>query len=57
MAASVDDGCKLILHANDSAIFYAHRDPDIIAQKLGSALEKCSSWFVDNRLSLYLGKT
>lgn len=50
MAASVDEYCKLMVYANDSAIFYAHRDPDIIAQKLGSVLEKCSSWLVDNRL-------
>lgn len=27
--------------------FYAHRDPDFIAQKLGSVLGKCSSWLGD----------
>jgi hypothetical protein len=57
MSVSVDDDCKLILYADDSAIFYAHRDPNVISQKLGSVLEKCSSWLVDNRLSLHLGKT
>lgn len=57
MAAIVDDDCKLILYADDCAILYAHRDHDIIAQKLGNALEKCSSWLVDNILSLHLGKT
>lgn len=35
--------------------FYAHRNPGIIEQKVGSVLEKCS-WLVD-RLSLCLGKT
>lgn len=57
MAASVDD-CKLILYANDSAIFfYAHRDFDIIAQNWAVFLKKCSSWFADIRLSLHSGKT
>lgn len=55
MAASVNDDCKFILYTDDSAIFYAHRKSGIIAQKLGSVLEKCS-WLVD-RLSLCLGKT
>lgn len=44
MATSVEDDCKRILYADDSALFYAYRDPDIIEQKLGSVLEKCSSW-------------
>lgn len=49
--------CKFILYADNSDISYAHRDPDIIPQKLGSVLEKCISWLVDNRLSVHLGKT
>lgn len=43
MTACVDDDKKLILYADDIAIFYAHRDPDFIALKLDSVLEKCSS--------------
>lgn len=56
VTASVDDDCRLILYADDCAMFYVHRDADNIAQKLGSVLEKCSLWLVNNRLSLNLGK-
>lgn len=31
--------------------------PDIFAQKLRTVLMKCSSWLVDNILSLHLGMT
>lgn len=41
MAACVEYNKKLILYAD--AIFYAHRDPDFIAPKLDSVLEKCLS--------------
>lgn len=43
MAASVYDHCKMILFADDSAIFYATEILIFIALKLGSVLEKCSS--------------
>jgi hypothetical protein len=36
---------------------FSHHDPDFISQKLGKALESCSDWLVDNKLSLHLGKT
>ena len=39
------------------AIFFTHKDPQIISEKLGSVLKHCSDWLVDNKLSLYLGKT
>lgn len=57
MAASVYDHCKMILFADDSAIFYATEILIFTALKLDSVLEKCSSLLVDNRLSLHLGKT
>ena len=57
METSIDSDCKLILYADDSAIFYAHKDPHIISRKLGSVLDKCSTWLVNNKLSLHLGKT
>lgn len=56
MAASVYDDCKMILFADDSAIFHATEILIFIALKLGSVLKKCSSWLVDNRLPLHLGK-
>ena len=57
MSISVDADCKLVLYADDSAIFFAHKDPHVISQKLGSVLKQCSEWLVDNKLSLHLGKT
>ena len=57
MSISIDEEAKLILYADDSAILYSHQNPDFISKKLGSILESCSSWLVDNKLSLHLGKT
>ena len=57
MSMSIDNDCKLILYADDSAILFPHKNPDVISNKLGKVLESCSSWLVDNKLSLHLGKT
>jgi hypothetical protein len=57
MSISIDGDCKLILYADDSAILYTHKDPNIISSKLGNVLENCSDWLTDNKLSLHLGKT
>ncbi len=47
----------MIVYVDDSAILYTHRNPDVILDKLGKVLEKCSDWLIDNKLSLHLGKT
>ena len=57
MYTSVSADCKLILYADDSAIFFSHKDPEVISQKLSEVMESCSNWLVDNTLSLHLGKT
>ena len=59
MSISIDKHCKLVLYADDrlSAIFFTHKDPNVISEKLGSVLKQCSKWLVDNKLSLHLGKT
>ena len=57
MSISIDGDCKLILYADESAILYTHKDPNIISSKLGNVLENCSDWLTDNKLSLHLGKT
>jgi hypothetical protein len=57
MSISISKKCKLILYADDSAILYSHKDPDVICNVMGKALENCSKWLVDNKLSLHLGKT
>ena len=57
MSISIDSECKLILYADDSAILFSHKDPNVISEKLGKVLENFSSWLVDNKLSSHLGKT
>lgn len=57
MNTSISSKCKLILYADDSAILFSHKDPDIIRQVLGQELQNCSMWLTDNKLSLHLGKT
>ena len=57
MEISVDSNCKLLLYADDSAILFSHKDPEVITRKLGSVLDSCNRWLVDNKLSLHLGKT
>ena len=38
---SIDSDCKLLLYADDSTILFSHKDPDVIANKLGKVLESC----------------
>ena len=57
MPSSIDPDCKLILYADDSAIMFAHDNPDFISEKLSHVMKNCSDWLVDNKLSLHLGKT
>ena len=57
MSTSISTDCKLLLYADDSAILYSHRNPEVISSKLGKELQSCSHWLVDNKLSLHLGKT
>ena len=49
--------CRLSLYADDSALFFAHKDPTVIAARLGLELANCRRWLIDNRLSLHMGKT
>ena len=46
-------------YADDSAILFSltHKDSEVISRKLGSELESCSKWLIDNKLSLHMGKT
>merc|ERR1712240_799308 len=49
--------CKLLLYADDSALIVSGFDPEKIAEDLSRELESCRQWLIDNKLSLYLGKT
>ena len=49
--------CGLSLYADDSALFYAHKDPAQISLHLSEQLTSCKRWLIDNKLSLHVGKT
>ena len=57
MTVSISSECTLLLYADDSAILFSHKDPEVISRKLSSELKSCSKWLVDNKLLLHLCKT
>jgi len=54
---SADANNKLLLYADDSAILDTGKDRLQIEQELSKEHQSVSEWLVDNKLSLYLGKT
>ena len=50
-------GCKLLLHADDSALIVSGTNTEEIRNRLSSELESIREWLIDNKLSLHLGKT
>ena len=46
--------CRLSLYADDSALLFSGRDPDVIAERLSVELSTCKRWLVDNKLSLHV---
>ena len=48
---------KLLLYADDSAILVSGKNKEHITSALSKDLELVSHWLVDNKLSLYIGKT
>ena len=49
--------CRLSLYADDSALLFSGKNPDVIAERLSVELSTCKRWLVDNKLSLHVGKT
>ena len=49
--------CKLLLYADDSALFASGKNVADIESMLSSELDYVSNWLIDNKLSLHLGKT
>ena len=49
--------CKMLLYADDSVLLVRGKDPDEISSLLGTNLQSCNNWLIDNRLSMHLGKT
>ena len=42
-----------MLYADDCTISYSHKYPDEITGQLGKVFGSCSSWLVDDKLSLH----
>ena len=51
------DARRAILFADDTNLFMSHKDPVYLAASLNSELNKLSTWFKANKLSLNLKKT
>jgi hypothetical protein len=51
--------CKILMYADDTVLYYAHKDVKIIEQKLTEDMSRLSEWFENNELivSLKKGKT
>ena len=43
---------ETILFADDTNIFFSHKDPQYVIDSLNNELEKLSDWFQANKLSL-----
>ena len=55
MSAAVK--CKLLLYADDSVMLASGKDIVETQATLSSELKSVNDWFIDNKLSLHLGKT
>lgn len=54
---NISDRLSKILFADDTSVFYSHKDPDTIIRVLNEELNKLSIWFKCNKLSLNIKKT
>ena len=52
----IDDSCKVVLYADDTALFYASNDPDHLQTVLNSKLCKVGEWLQKNKLTLNVKK-
>ena len=53
MPQAVD--CDLLLYADDSCIFFQHKDLKVIEERLNKNFSSICDWFVDNKLSVHFG--
>ena len=55
--SNVSNLLNLILCADDTSVFMSHKDPSYLSVMLNSEMDKLSTWFKANKLSLNLKKT
>ena len=46
-----------VLFADDTNLFYAHKNLQCVTQRVNKELDKLSNWFCSNKLSINLEKT
>ena len=46
--------CDLLLYADDSVLFFTHKNVDVINDQLNRDFDSLCDWFVDKKLSIHL---
>ena len=54
--SQIVDEAQIILYADDTAMYYAHKDPKTIQEILGNQCNNINNWLGDNNLYLNLNK-
>lgn len=53
---NVSNKLSKILFADDTSVFYSHKNPEILIKVVNEELDKLSTWFKSNKLSLNIKK-
>ena len=48
--------CEILLYADDTCLFFQHKNIKVIEQELNNSFADLCEWFVDNRLSIHFGE-
>ena len=48
--------CDVLLYADDSVLFFSHKNVDVINDQLNRDFNSLCDWFVDNKLSIHFGE-
>jgi hypothetical protein len=48
--------CEILLYADDTCLIYTHKDVSVVQGRLNQDFNELCDWFVDNKLSIHLGK-
>ena len=57
LTSVIDEKCKVVLYADDTALFYASNDPDELESVLNDQLNKVGNWLQKTKLTLNVKKT
>ena len=49
--------CKILIYADDTVSYYAHKEVNVIEEKLTEDLSRLSEWFEQNELMINLKKS